>query len=254
MGKMVHRNFGLTLAIAAAAGVRAGSAQAGPSVDEISKPLNRLETTRSRPQAYGTETYTVTVVPAIAFFPAQGDHAYYDSTQLGRLGELNTVTDFYAPIDLPRGAIVDFIGLNSWTDAPNAIGVAMYRRGPNGSISTVGEFSSTVHGWNNDYNAAPLDFLLIASDAATILHVQQGSFPTVQRFGAVEVWWKRTVSPASGVTFNDVPANHPFYQFIEALAASGITAGCSNGNFCPDAPLTRGQMAVFLAKALGLHW
>ncbi len=46
----------------------------------------------------------------------------------------------------------------------------------------------------------------------------------------------------------------PFFQFIEALAESGITAGCGNGNFCPDAALTRGQMAVFLAKALGLHW
>jgi hypothetical protein len=53
-------------------------------------------------------------------------------------------------------------------------------------------------------------------------------------------------------TFNDVPTTHPFFQFIEALAASGITTGCGNGNYCPDAPLTRGQMAVFLAKALGL--
>ena len=34
----------------------------------------------------------------------------------------------------------------------------------------------------------------------------------------------------------------------------GITGGCGNGNYCPDAPLTRGQMAVFLAKALGLQW
>jgi hypothetical protein len=33
-----------------------------------------------------------------------------------------------------------------------------------------------------------------------------------------------------------------------------VTGGCGNGNYCPDAPLTRGQMAVFLAKALGLHW
>jgi hypothetical protein len=36
--------------------------------------------------------------------------------------------------------------------------------------------------------------------------------------------------------------------------ASGITAGCGGGNYCPDAPLTRGQMAVFLSKGLGLHF
>lgn len=69
--------------------------------------------------------------------------------------------------------------------------------------------------------------------------------------------WRRQVSPASGVppaTFDDVPFDHPFHQHIDALAVSGITSGCGGGNFCPNAPLTRGQMAVFLAKALGLHW
>jgi len=61
------------------------------------------------------------------------------------------------------------------------------------------------------------------------------------------------VSPAPpSATFNDVPTSHPFFQFIEALYASGITAGCGGGNYCPDAALTRGQMAVYLAKALGL--
>ena len=74
-------------------------------------------------------------------------------------------------------------------------------------------------------------------------------------FGGVKITWKRQVSPPpSAPTFGDVPETHPFSRFIEALAASGITGGCSNGNYCPDAALTRGQMAVFLAKALGLHW
>jgi hypothetical protein len=36
-------------------------------------------------------------------------------------------------------------------------------------------------------------------------------------------------------------------------AASGIPVGCGGGNFCPDSAITRGQMAVFLSKALGLH-
>ena len=50
-------------------------------------------------------------------------------------------------------------------------------------------------------------------------------------------------------------ANKPILFYgIEALAASGITAGCAGGNYCPEANLTRRQMAIFLAKALGLHW
>ena len=40
----------------------------------------------------------------------------------------------------------------------------------------------------------------------------------------------------------------------QALVSSGVTGGCGAGNYCPDAPLTRGQMATFLAKALGLAW
>jgi len=73
--------------------------------------------------------------------------------------------------------------------------------------------------------------------------------------GGVRVLWRRQVSPPpSSPSFADVPVNHPFFQWIEALKKSNITAGCSEQNFCPNAPLTRAQMAVFLAKALGLHW
>ena len=67
--------------------------------------------------------------------------------------------------------------------------------------------------------------------------------------------WVRQVSPAPTIaTFSDVPTRHSFFQYVDALAKSGITGGCGNGNFCPDQPLTRGQMAVFLAKGLGLSW
>jgi hypothetical protein len=65
----------------------------------------------------------------------------------------------------------------------------------------------------------------------------------------------RLVSPAPvDATFNDVPTSSPLFQYVEALSDSGVTSGCGNGNYCPNMPLTRGQMAVFLAKALGLQW
>lgn len=44
----------------------------------------------------------------------------------------------------------------------------------------------------------------------------------------------------------------PHESAIIKLAATGITGGCGDGRFCPDAPLTRAQMAVFLSRALGL--
>lgn len=65
----------------------------------------------------------------------------------------------------------------------------------------------------------------------------------------------RQLSPKPGfATFGDVPTWHPFHRAIEALYASRITVGCGGGNYCPERGVTRGEMAVFLAKALGLHW
>jgi hypothetical protein len=73
--------------------------------------------------------------------------------------------------------------------------------------------------------------------------------------GGVRLTWKREVSPAPATpTFGDVPTTDGAYAHIEALVSSGITSGCGGGNYCPNAKLTRRQMAVFLSKALGLHW
>jgi hypothetical protein len=46
-----------------------------------------------------------------------------------------------------------------------------------------------------------------------------------------------------------VPCPSPFADWIEALAAEGVTAGCGGGNYCPQNPVRRDQMAAFLLKA-----
>lgn len=104
---------------------------------------------------------------------------------------------------------------------------------------------------DNDGVLEDVHYILVARFGNATVDVFDGSI----RLRGVRLLFRRRVSPApSSATFGDVPTGHPFFQFIEALADSGITAGCGGGNYCPDAPLTRGQMAVFLAKALGLHW
>jgi hypothetical protein len=40
-------------------------------------------------------------------------------------------------------------------------------------------------------------------------------------------------------------------DFINTLYYSGITGGCGPNNYCPDNPVTRAQMAVFIISALG---
>ncbi len=53
--------------------------------------------------------------------------------------------------------------------------------------------------------------------------------------------------------FNDVPATHAHFKYIQKLKELGITSGCTASTYCPADPVTRGQMAVFLVRSrLGL--
>jgi hypothetical protein len=59
--------------------------------------------------------------------------------------------------------------------------------------------------------------------------------------------------PESG--FWDVDDSHVFTDDVAWLARESVTRGCNapwNDEFCPDDPVTRGQMAAFLVRALDL--
>jgi|APSaa5957512535_1039671.scaffolds.fasta_scaffold15953_2 SpoIID/LytB domain protein len=54
-----------------------------------------------------------------------------------------------------------------------------------------------------------------------------------------------------GDSFSDDDGSF-FESDIEALRASGITAGCTTTTFCPDRMVTRAEMAAFLLRGFGL--
>ena len=59
--------------------------------------------------------------------------------------------------------------------------------------------------------------------------------------------------PCTGTVFTDVPCTGGIFDpWIEDLANKGITGGCGGGDYCPNNPNSRGQMAVFLTKAFSL--
>jgi hypothetical protein len=61
------------------------------------------------------------------------------------------------------------------------------------------------------------------------------------------------VPPACGTPmFADVPASSGYCRWIEELARRGVVTGCGGGNYCPTAPVTREQMAVFISETFGL--
>jgi hypothetical protein len=60
------------------------------------------------------------------------------------------------------------------------------------------------------------------------------------------------VPPAATGIFADVPTTYWAANWIEQLYAEGITTGCGIGNYCPEDPVTRAQMAVFLVRTFNL--
>src|SRR4029077_382154 len=77
------------------------------------------------------------------------------------------------------------------------------------------------------------------------LYLNFGALDGTNRLRGVVIGYRLQVSPPPATpTFNDVPTTDPGFHFIEALAASGITGGCGGGNYCPDNPVTRRQMAI----------
>jgi hypothetical protein len=231
------------------------------------------QTALPAPHTYGTSAVSYVRVPAGGFFPVNSADGYTGTVGGPRYGPQN-FNYFQAPVQLPSGARpvsleLDFVDVNpiitvlgSLLECDSLFANCTYHPAAGGgdpdcSSITTG-FVCSGYSFSSGAGSQSAD---LTPDAMTINNADKFYFlvaETAASQGAVigmRVGYVLQVSPPPGTaTFNDVPTNHPFFQFVEALAASGITGGCGGGNYCPNSPLTRGQMAVFLAKALGLQW
>ncbi len=60
-------------------------------------------------------------------------------------------------------------------------------------------------------------------------------------------------APVTQSRFDDVSSGSFYAPFIERMFELRVTVGCGDGSgFCPDNPVTRAQMAVFLSRAYDL--
>jgi hypothetical protein len=64
---------------------------------------------------------------------------------------------------------------------------------------------------------------------------------------AIRVPWFQPPEPVG--LFEDVPLDHWAAGWIELFATDGFTAGCAPGKYCPDAPVTRAQLAFLLDRS-----
>ena len=230
----------------------------------------------SRAQSYGDQDQVLTIGAAeFERVSAEGDDAL-DSDGYVYGPTPATYYEFRAPLSLPEGARIEQLCLYANDADPDRLVGALLsavKLVPGGgtphetpiqhsaatsSDAGYGYFCSSGLSWSlrstfdtdNDGTPDNVSYFVDAYFSNTF----SGS-PHTLGFGGVRITWKREVSPPGAFPlFADVPSGDAARRYVEALAASGVTAGCGGGNYCPDAALTRRQMAVFLAKALGLDW
>ena len=204
---------------------------------------------------WGTLYPTMVAIDPAGIRPTSSSTVFYVYPSDGFRYRTGGNTWFNVSLSLPPGALVQSMAAEV-CDYNSTVDVSLFFEqdqvlgsgtvwmnttsgAPGCGLFTLAIPDVTVDNTNYHYSAG---FELQASDAST-------------RFGSLRVFYRLQVSPPPATaTFTDVPVSHPFFQYVEALAASGITSGCTATKYCPNAPITRGQMAVFLAKALGLYW
>ncbi len=151
--------------------------------------------------------------------------------------------DFYCPEQpVTRAQMAVFLerGINgSGFVPPPATGTVFGDVGPNdfGAAFIERLFADGITGGCGGGNYCPM---------SPVTRAQMAVFLLRARYGA-----SFTPPPATGI-FGDVPVGSFADAFIEQMAAEGITGGCGGGNFCPNDPITRAQMAVFLVRTFGL--
>jgi hypothetical protein len=217
----------------------------------------------SETRAFGTASTTAHVVGALSFLPPSSATGFAINASIVTgiaVFQTTAAGDWWAPLHLPAGALVERIELEACDDnvaEDIAFGLA---RGtaPGGATQNLTPAGTTTASPGCAF--FPLSLIApVTIDNRTNnywLFLNYGATDATTRVQGIRVFYRLQVSPAPAVaTFpSDVPTSHPFFRFIEALARAGITSGCGAGSYCPDSAVTRGQMAVFLSIALGLHF
>jgi hypothetical protein len=235
----------------------------------------QAQQTKARPAVpnFGTSTTVYQRIPASAFIvdtvDSTGNNTPFSSQWSPAINVYEYVrfaedpsgfNHFIASPILPGGALLTYVELDSCDSngSGNHVTLDVY------DCDFIGNCVSppmlSLSSVNNafppcSYATGSMSYAVDNFERQILLDVHLPSGDTTNSLAGVIVGFTLQVSPApSTATFNDVPTSDPGFQYVEALVASGITAGCGGGNYCPDNPLTRRQMAVFLAKALGLNW
>lgn len=207
---------------------------------------------------WGTKDRILSHVDFTQFLPSNSTESYATMASASHgIYNPDGIGTFVAVAHIPSGALLTYLELDycDTSDTSNVLLIVDDCSYKGNDCQTLTQLissdgtqgcslvSTQVFNYTMDNNARELVLLGFTTGADTTL------------IGGAYLGYQLQLSAApQSPTFADVPTSHTYYRAIEALASSGITGGCGNGNFCPSQNVTRGEMAAFLARALGLHF
>ena len=217
------------------------------------------------PDTYGNVSETAYTVGAYDFNPFNSGSTYVGMGGTGDRYFTSGGGFFLAPVRIPAGAVINSIEIQGCDTSGTGITATLY------SNTTVGGVESEInHGSVSTSGTPGCGFFFAAFGTPPTVdnfnrtyyaQVTHGSTDGSTRFSAVRLYYRLQISPAPAVNFfSDVPTSDFGFQFVEAFVAAGITVGCTSNPpfpppvYCPDRNVTRREMAIFFAKALGLHF
>jgi len=253
------------LALAAAVPATAQNAGLQPVFDEPAAAAVTPDASADLPEPspnWGTDQWIGYAVGPCDAIDRESSGIGVNTTNCGYVEPAGTGTVYPAfPLHLPQGASVQYIRVYYYgNDAGLSIGAGFWRVSTDGTRTLIQLIAPPPTAGGATYEQfGPFSYTIDNSPGSgytyNILVSLERNGASLTRIYKVYLYYKLQVSPAPATaTFNDVPVGAFAFQHIEALVASGITAGCGGGNYCPNSYVTRAQMAVFLAKALGLQW
>ena len=216
------------------------------------------------PRTYGTAQESLRRVGTTEFVSVDSSQTYscVGAGSVFRCHPTNASNSgFAATPSLPSGALVTSVTFDvcdsSTSEDITVLALSVDSLGENEQLLGNAITSGTPGCAGVFVDVSAPGFVVDNASNQLVLLMALDSGDDTQSWAGATVRYKLQVSPAPATsTFGDVPMDHPYFQFIEALGDSGITAGCQASPllYCPDRPITRGEMAVYLAKALGLQW
>ncbi len=204
-------------------------------VDIVSNNLIKIDPATGAGTVVGALGVDANYAQGLDFEEESGVLYWAAYTTSGELRTINTQTGASFLVGaFPGGAEVDAFAIASggsssvpWiTVTPMQGSVPAKSAGVNGQLNVVSTFVPD--------GIVPADFGLYMAQIKSSNNTP-AALPSIPVYFTKAYW--------------DVPRGYWADAFIHAVAGARITRGCGNGNYCPDDPITRANMAQIMVRA-----